>query len=189
MLKNGNGNGAGKDRRRVEALTKGLHDLSSVSEWLKGWYGADPREGFEKVTEAINIIERIKGEIAEIDGENNHCDNRQSDHHPAKKAIWGLNNFTLSLCAQCHVNLEKNILKAEAMVLRMRPRIYAEINVRFMIKEGRDLSDKEIADIVFQEEMRIRKKVSPQDFMEKLLERPIDIVSKMRDMINNRMRR
>lgn len=183
LRRNGNGNGS-KERKKDAILADGLCDLRHISQKLESFSECDPNI-ISEIESAIEIINGIRRDIRTINESNGDSNGGKyySAHHPIKRAIWGYNEFTLPMRFDLHAQLEnENILRAESMILKQRLDVYAAINAQFILNGGKNLSKKQIAEIIFQSEMQTRK-IPEKTFRRKLCWGNHDPVTKMKNML------
>jgi hypothetical protein len=193
LERSNNGNSQSKEKRKDAILFRGLCELSYISKELKSLLSIEDKEEIEDIKNAIQVIEKMREDIKKINNEYtvNDKDSEKgelSGHHPAKKAICGPNDFIVPMDRSVHARLENNnISLAEGMILLLRLGVYAAINAAFIRKGGKDLTRRELVDIIMQEEMNIRK-ISQKSLKSKLLENhsPIFNAKKVANMLRSR---
>lgn len=181
-LKRSNSSGLSKERRKDKTLCECLCELSCLSVRLK-----EKGEVSEEIKQAIKLIEETRKKIKKINEEVNDGEGELSGHHPVKKAIWGPNDLIVPMERSVHARFEKNILRAEGKILGLRMGIYADMLAAFIASKGKDLSERQIDDIIIREELGIRK-IPQKTLRYKLLENhsPLFYVEKMINMLRSK---
>lgn len=102
-----------------------------------------PDDFDQKKAEIKGIIKDTRAAVKEVDAEssNERHENDCSFHHPAKKSVFGPNDFVLPIKRSLHSSLENNnISPLESIILSPFFPVFMETNAVFINNGGKNLS-------------------------------------------------
>ncbi len=183
LLKSSNGNGASKDRKKRDILQKAMCQINCL---LNSMDSADDIS--QKKADIKAVIKNARAAVKEVDQENSNerHENDCSFHHPAKKAVFGPNDFVLPMKRSLHSALDNNnISLLENIILGPFFPEFMAVNAAFINNGGQNLPRTFLVDRAIEGFMIIRG-LSEKDLRRKLMRGVSDPAGRARNMLTAR---